>query len=159
MLRQEEYRKHPLFSMLQMHTNELQEYIRLKKEHQALQKQKEFQQNHSMQQVFGTTIQAQGAPAGGMPGGLPGPRDLFRVTKDWDNAPDGFKESDAPRALEIRRLIRLETMPKIIPAPQPIPEPSDAVKDEKEEQVFPEEEKKEEQKEEKSKEALNEEDK
>ena len=36
MLRQEEYRKHPLFSMLQMHTNELQEYIRLKKEHQAL---------------------------------------------------------------------------------------------------------------------------
>ena len=43
MLRQEEYRKHPLFSMLQMHTNELQEYIRLKKEHQALQKQKEFQ--------------------------------------------------------------------------------------------------------------------
>ena len=67
-----------------------------------------------------------------MPGGQPASRDLFRVTKDWDNAPEGYKESDAPRALEIRRLIRAETMPKIAPPPMELVE---ALKEEKEEQV------------------------
>ena len=87
-----------------------------------------------MQQAFGTTVQAQGAQgaAGSMPGGLPASRDLFRVTKDWDNAPEGYKESDAPRALEIRRLIRAETMPKISPPPIELVE---AVKEENEEQA------------------------
>ena len=33
MLRQDEYRKHPLFSMLKMHAMELTDYIQLKREH------------------------------------------------------------------------------------------------------------------------------
>ena len=67
-----------------------------------------------------------------MPGGQTTNKDLFRVTKDWDNAPEGYKDSDAPRAIEIRRLIRAETMPKIAPAPIELVE---AMKEEKEEQV------------------------
>ena len=46
-----------------------------------------------------------------MTGAPPVSRDLFRVSKDWDNAPDGYQESQAPRALEIKRLMRAETLP------------------------------------------------
>ena len=28
------------------------------------------------------------------------------MSKDWENAPKGFEDSDAPRAIEINRLIR-----------------------------------------------------
>ena len=53
-------------------------------------------------------------PAGsGLPG-MQGSRDLFRVSKDWENAPQGYQESDAPRALEIKRLILSANRPKLV---------------------------------------------
>ena len=42
LLRQDEFRKHPLYSMLQSHSMELREYIYLKRQQQVMQKQKEF---------------------------------------------------------------------------------------------------------------------
>ncbi len=98
MYRQEEYRKHPLFRMLSIHTSELQEYIRLKREQQVQQKQKEFQMNHQMTAVYGQQTETP-------------KRDIFKVSKDWSNAPDGFEESDLPRAIEIRKLIEQEKNP------------------------------------------------
>ena len=57
-----------------------------------------------MQQVFGTNAGAQGNQ--GALGVTAPNRDLFKVEKDWDNAPAGYLESEAPRAKEIRRLMR-----------------------------------------------------
>lgn len=99
--RQDEYRKHPLFSMLKQHAEELQEYIHLKKQQQALQKQKEFQQHpmHQLHGVYGTSGQ-----------GMPCLKDLFRLENDWNNAPKGYQTSDAPRAIEIKRKIRIHRL-------------------------------------------------
>ncbi len=40
-------------------------------------------------------------------------RDIFKVSKDWTNAPDGFEESELPRAIEIRKLIEQEKNPAL----------------------------------------------
>jgi len=55
----------------------------LKRQQQALQKQKEYQQNHQLSAIYGF--------AGLDP--VRQNRDLFRVNKDWSNAPAGFQTS------------------------------------------------------------------
>lgn len=52
--------------------------------------------------------------------GQPGSRDLFRVQKDWDNAPKSYLESTALRALEIKRLIHQENQPKVMVKEEPV---------------------------------------
>lgn len=47
------------------------------------------------------------------------------MSKDWENAPKGYEESDAPRALEIKRLIRAESLPRPIAATAACQDPTD----------------------------------
>ena len=74
----------------------------LKRQQQALQKQKEFQQSHQLNAVYGLSGQGPVSHA----------RELFRVSKDWSNAPAGFEDSQAQRAIEIRRMMEQQRNPK-----------------------------------------------
>ena len=86
-MRCDEFRNHPLWNQLEEHTKELADFIRQKREEQAVIRARDGNQNPHGQMASQHKFSSQKDPAC-----------KFMVTKDWSNAPKGFKKSDAHRA-------------------------------------------------------------
>ena len=98
-MRQDEFKKHPLWSLLEIHTSELADFIKQRREEQALLRANES--NQQMGHMPGQSIYSNQQKD---------PNQRFIVTKEWSNAPKGFEDSQEQRAQLIVRMIAKEKL-------------------------------------------------